>query len=91
MSQKYLDSNGVQYLWSKIAEDYSKNGTLMAIIQAIDETKQDSLTGTPGQFLVIGNDGKPVAQTILMNAYYKGTTEPDNSFGNDGDLYLVKE
>ncbi len=42
MSQKYLDSNGVQYLWSKIAiEDYPKNETLMAVIQAIDETKLD--------------------------------------------------
>lgn len=90
--KKFLDQNGVQYLWSKLSmQDYPNNETLIAILNAIDETKQDSLTGTPGQFLVIGNDGKPVAQTILMNAYYKGTTEPDNSFGNDGDLYLVKE
>lgn len=43
MSQKYLDSNGVQYLWSKIADDYPKNDTLIAIIQAIDETKLDKM------------------------------------------------
>ena len=89
---KYLDDKGLQYLWSKLSmQDYPNNETLVAILNAIDETKQNSLTGTPGQFLVIGDDGKPVAQTILMNAYYKGTIGPDNSLGNDGDLYLVKE
>lgn len=41
MSQKYLDSSGVQYLWSKIAEDYPKNEILIAVVQAIDETKLD--------------------------------------------------
>ena len=42
MPQKYLDSEGVKYLWSKISmEDYPNNETLMAVISAIDETKLD--------------------------------------------------
>ena len=42
MDKKYLDQEGVKYLWSKISlEDYSNNETLMAVISAIDETKLD--------------------------------------------------
>lgn len=41
-TQKFLDSNGIQHLWSKISmQDYPNNETLMAIINAIDETKAD--------------------------------------------------
>jgi hypothetical protein len=37
MPQKYLDSEGVKYLWSKISmEDYPNNETLIAILNAID-------------------------------------------------------
>lgn len=39
MSQKYLDSNGVQYFWLKIADDYPNNEILIAIINAIDSDK----------------------------------------------------
>lgn len=39
---KYLDSNGLTHLWSKISmEDYPNNETLIAILNAIDETKAD--------------------------------------------------
>lgn len=39
---KYLDSNGLTHLWSKISmEDYPNNETLIAIINAIDEQKAD--------------------------------------------------
>lgn len=39
---KYLDSNGLTHLWSKISmEDYPNNETLMAVINAIDQTKLD--------------------------------------------------
>ena len=65
-------------------------------VQFIEHTDKEitesvgGITGTPGQFVVIGDDGKPVAKTIQMNVYYKGITDPDNSLGADGDLYLVK-
>lgn len=37
---KFLDENGLSYLWQKISmEDYPNNETLMAVINAIDETK----------------------------------------------------
>ena len=39
-NKKYLDQEGVKYLWSKISmEDYPNNETLVAILNAIDETK----------------------------------------------------
>ena len=42
--KKYLDIEGVAYLWSKLSmEDYPNNSTLVAVINAIDETKVDKL------------------------------------------------
>ena len=39
-NKKYLDQEGVKFLWSKISmEDYPNNETLVAILNAIDETK----------------------------------------------------
>ena len=39
---KYLDSNGLTHLWSKISmEDYPNNETLIAVLNAIDGTKAD--------------------------------------------------
>ena len=43
--KKYLDYEGLQYLWSKISmEDYPNNDTLIAVINAIDENKADKTT-----------------------------------------------
>ena len=40
--KKFLDCEGVQYLWSKVnMQDYPNNDLLMTIISAIDETKAD--------------------------------------------------
>jgi hypothetical protein len=40
--KKFLDQKGIEHLWSKISmEDYPNNDTLMAVINAIDETKAD--------------------------------------------------
>ena len=40
--KKFLDYDGVQHLWSKInMNDYPNNEMLMAVINAIDETKAD--------------------------------------------------
>lgn len=40
--KKYLDYEGVKYLWSKInMQDYPNNETLINVINAIDETKAD--------------------------------------------------
>lgn len=40
--KKFLDYEGIKHLWSKInMQDYPNNETLMAVINAIDETKAD--------------------------------------------------
>lgn len=37
---KFLDGNGLSYLWQKISmEDYPNNETLIAVLNAIDQTK----------------------------------------------------
>ena len=42
MEQKFLDKEGIKYLWSQISlDDYPNNETLMAILNAIDATKAD--------------------------------------------------
>ena len=41
-SKKFLDKTGVKILWKELSlQDYPKNETLMAVIEAIDETKAD--------------------------------------------------
>ena len=40
--KKFLDADGVAHLWGKISmQDYPNNETLIAVIDAIDETKQN--------------------------------------------------
>jgi hypothetical protein len=42
MNKKYLDIEGLQYLWSRInMQDYPNNKTLIAVINAIDDSKAD--------------------------------------------------
>lgn len=65
--KKYLDQEGLKYLWSKTSmQDYPNNEVLVGVINAIDETKQDKITGLEGQFVVINENGAPVAQTIIQ-------------------------
>jgi hypothetical protein len=38
----FLDANGVSFLWSQLSlQDYPNNDTLIAVLNAIDETKAD--------------------------------------------------
>lgn len=63
--KKFLDAEGVSTLWKQLSlQDYPNNETLMAVINAIDETKQDKITGTVGQFVIIGDDGNLTTKTI---------------------------
>ena len=40
MTQKFIDRDGLKALWNQISlKDYPNNETLMAVIDAIDETK----------------------------------------------------
>ena len=41
-NKKFLDQEGIKYLWSKISlQDYPNNDTLVTVIEAIDKTKAD--------------------------------------------------
>lgn len=35
-------------------------------------------------------NGEKIIGTLITQSYYTGTSDPDNSLGEDGDLYLVK-
>lgn len=44
--KKYLDQAGVEYLWKKLSlEDYPNNEMLIAVINALDESKVDVVEG----------------------------------------------
>lgn len=83
--KKFLDQNGVEYLWSQLSlEDYPNNETLIAILNAIDTTKQDKnlivtkgadglATHSPAEILEAVNNGANVYYTPNANA---GTLHP---------------
>ena len=49
---KILDEQGLQYLWKQISlEDYPNNETLIAVLNAIDETKADKDEAKPADFV----------------------------------------
>lgn len=88
----FLDAEGVKYLWSKVnMQDYPNNETLMAVINAIDETKADKespiFTGIP--MAPTADPHTNTAQiattefvnTAIINAVLKGISpvEPSNN------------
>jgi hypothetical protein len=67
--KKFLDQSGVEYLWSKISmEDYPNNETLMAVINAIDETKADK-DEIPIKVSQLENDSKFVSENEVKNLF----------------------
>lgn len=73
--KKFLDQNGVEYLWSQLSlEDYPNNETLIAILNAIDTTKADK-TEIPTLTSQLTNDSDFIGSTTLDNYYNK--TEVD--------------
>lgn len=60
MEQKFLDSEGVKHLWSKVnMQDYPNNEVLVGIINAIDDTKankEDILKSIPFNKIFIGEE-----------------------------------
>ena len=73
-TKKFLDYEGVKYLWSKInMQDYPNNQTLINVINAIDETKADK--AELNQYLrkedyVAGETGSTVIANMLMEMMY---------------------
>lgn len=89
-TQKFLDAEGVKYLWSKVSlEDYPNNETLIAVLNAIDQTKADSShthddryyteTEVDEEILVINTsiDNKYRAINRKINSISKPITEQD--------------
>ena len=68
---KYLDEKGLQYLWSKISlEDYPNNETLIAVLNAIDQTKANK-EEVPSKISQLENDSKFITETDVEGLYKK--------------------
>lgn len=64
-TKKFLDSEGLKVLWQKISlGDYPNNDTLVTVINAIDENKQDKITGTEKQVAGFNINGKLIAKDL---------------------------
>lgn len=73
---KYLDSNGVTYLWQKLSlNDYPNNGTLVSIINAIDETKankNETPSLDPATGLVLASQLPQISNTYSTEEQVSG-------------------
>lgn len=68
---KYLDQEGLKYLWSKISmEDYPNNETLIAILNAIDSTKANK-EEIPTLVSQLENDAKYTSEEQVQALYKK--------------------
>ena len=68
-TQKFLDEKGVQHLWSKISmEDYPNNETLIAVLNAIDQTKANK-EEIPLKVSQLENDSKFVPEDEIKNLF----------------------
>lgn len=78
--KKFLDAEGVKYLWSKInMQDYPNNETLMDVIEAIDETKADKSDLVPmiekHQEKMIVFNGETEGLEVFNKYFYKISDE----------------
>ena len=71
---KYLDDKGLQYLWSKISlEDYPNNEMLIAVLNAIDQSKADKTeldTYLKKEDYIAGETGSQDIMSMLMEMMY---------------------
>jgi hypothetical protein len=81
VNKKFLDANGVQYLWSKVSlQDYPNNDTLVAVIEAIDETKADKDYVQQEIALALANAKAEPAENDIPKVFIDGiipTTKDD--------------
>ena len=69
--KKFLDQAGVQYLWSKLSlEDYPNNQDLVAVINAIDETKANKTDLNTLNILHNNEILKSLLEIYLLNIDY---------------------
>ena len=88
-NKKYLDKEGVKYLWSKISmEDYPNNETLIAILNAIDETKADK-EEIPTKTSQLENDSKFVPEEQVEDLYNRLNSNATLGFYCIEDVTIV--
>lgn len=82
--KKFLDQAGVQYLWSRLSmEDYPNNETLIAVLNAIDQTKADK-EEVDKQIAVMNDRVVATDDGELTNVL------PDMFGGHTPDEYMLK-
>ena len=85
MEHKYLDANGVVHLWSKLSmEDYPNNETLVAILNAIDETKADKTDLT--NYLLKEDYIKSEIGGEIVLSDYLSKIEAENIYANKNEI-----
>lgn len=95
-TKKFLDYDGVKYLWSKVdMNDYPNNTTLMNVISAIDETKADkeALTDVENRvdelFQNVSNGKELIASAIADKGVYASDDETFQELSNKISLIPV--
>lgn len=85
--KKFLDYEGVKYLWSKInMQDYPNNQTLIDVINAIDETKADK--NELAKYLDTTGDIMTGPLGLTYNINY-GQNFPDTN--NIGEIFFLED
>ena len=85
----YLDAEGIKYLWSKVSmEDYPNNETLIAVLNAIDQTKADK-TEIPSLTSQLENDAKFATENYVENLYTKLNTNTVLGFYCIEDVNII--
>ena len=101
-SKKFLDKAGVKILWRELSlQDYPKNETLMAVIEAIDETKADKsdiVQSNWNQNDAAAKDyikNRPFGEEVVSSdtLTWDGNTEGLESFwaNEDAEAFLITE
>ena len=87
--KRFLDQEGIKYLWSKISmEDYPNNETLIAVLNAIDETKADK-DKIPTKISQLENDSKLVSEEQVEDLYNRLNSNATLSFYCVEDVTIV--